>query len=189
MCDSFSEQVQGDHMEPENVLTQRDWTDDELLEAGFRYYQRRKRVVLVRELPPEEAPLQMRYKDDILTATAGYMICFSAGLQREKSLYDYHHWPVAPGHFADYYLELDDPTWKPTQGQKHLIELGCRPYYNPVGVWGKRLVTPQWIQGVEHNEPFEVPAGAWLLLGAKGSARGAPYWNTDEGFCSNCIVE
>jgi hypothetical protein len=176
-------------MKPENVLTQREWTENELVEAGFRCYERRKRVVLARELPPEEAPLQMKYNNDTLTATAGYMICFSAGWRKHKSLYDYHHWPVAPDHFADIYREWDDPTWKFSRGQKHLIELGCKPFYNASGVWAKRLAKPQWIQGVEHTEPFEVPAGAWLLMPVTGSTMGAVYWNSDKGFRNNCIVE
>ena len=50
-------------MKPENVLTQREWTEDELVEAGYRYYKRRRRVVLARELPPEEAAAFLRDTD------------------------------------------------------------------------------------------------------------------------------
>ena len=169
-------------MESSKVLMQREWTDQELITAGFKYYHRKQRVVLVRELPAEEAPLKLYYEQDELIATAGYMICFAAGWRKKKSLYDYHHWPVAPDHFADYYVELDDPHWKPRRGQSHLLSLGCKPYINPVGVWAKKLERPQMIQGVEHEQPFEVPQGAWLLLAAKGSARGAPYWVADKAF-------
>jgi hypothetical protein len=87
------------------------------------------------------------------------------------------------------YVEWDDPTWKPKPGQKHLMSLGCRPYVNAVGVWAKRLEHPEMIWGVEHTQPVEAPAGAWLLLGAKGSALGAPYWVTDPGFRSRYIVD
>ncbi len=176
-------------MEIDQVLRQRDWSEQELLENGFRYYARRKSVVLARELPPEEAPLKIAYEDDILIATAGYMICFSAGWLKRKSLYDYFHWPVAPDHFADLYLEWDEPDWKFNWGQKHLMLLGCKPYYNAVGVWGKKLTQPQWIQSVENEKPFEVPAGAWLFLGAKGSAKGAPYWGLGNGFSKKFIVD
>jgi hypothetical protein len=175
-------------MDAGKVLIQREWSDEELIESGFKYYQRRKRVVLARELPTEEAPLKLYYEHDELIATAGYMICFAAGWRKKKSLYDYHHWPVAPDHFAEYYVELDDPSWKPNRGQRHLIALGCKPYINPVGVWAKQLKQPQLIQGAEHDKPFEVPKGAWLLLAGKGTARGAPYWATDKAFQSRFYV-
>jgi hypothetical protein len=176
-------------MEPDQVLRQREWTEQELHENGFRYYARRKSVVLARELPPEEAPLKIVYENDILIATEGYMICFSAGWQKRKSLYDYFHWPVAPDHFADLYLAWDEPTWKPKRGEKHLMSLGCKPYYNAVGVWAKKLTHPQWIQSVENDRPFEVPTGAWLLLGSKGSAKGAPYWSTGKGLQKRFIAD
>lgn len=169
-------------MQAQHILRQREWTEQELLENGFRYYRRRKYVVLARELPPEEAPLIIVHGNNTLIATAGYMICFSAGWIKRRALYDYHHWPVAHNHFADAYLEWDEPDWKPRWGQKHLISMGCKPYYNTAGVWAKKLPQPQWIQGVEHDKPFEVPAGAWLLLGAKGSALGTPYWCMDKHF-------
>ena len=146
-------------------------------------------MVLARKLPPEEAPLRMSYGEDVLIATAGYMICFSAGWRRRRNLYDYDHWPVAPDHFADLYLEWDEPAWEPKRGEKHLMSLGCKPYYSPVGVWAKELTQPQWIQSVENEKPFEVPAGAWLMIAAKGSAMGAPYWGMDKGFSKNLIVD
>jgi len=156
---------------------------------GPKYYKRRKQVVLAREIQPNEAPLKITYNNDVLIATAGYMICFQAGWFRKKSLYDYFHWPVAPGHFADLYVDWDEPGWKPKRGQKHLLSLGCKPYYNAVGVWAKKLDQPQVIQGVEHKEPFEVPKGAWLLIGARGSAMGAPYWTSGKGFQKRFYVD
>ena len=171
-------------MKTENILTQRNWSEQELSDAGFKYYKRKKRIVLARELPAEEAPLKMKYNHDELIATAGYMICFAANWRKKKSLYDYHHWPVASDHFADLYTEFIDPKWKPNRGQRHLMSLGCKPYVNLIGVWAKKLEQSQMIQGVEHDEPFEVPKGAWLLLAAKGSAKGAPYWSSAKGFSS-----
>jgi hypothetical protein len=116
------------------------------------------------------------------------MICFSAGWRKQKSLYDYFHWPVAPNHFADMYREWDDPTWKPNRGEKHLMSLGCKPYYNAAGVWAKKLTHPQWIQNPEQTEPFEVPAGAWLILGSTGSVKGVPMWYRS-GFEKRFIVK
>lgn len=175
-------------MESAQVLRQRDWSEQELLDNGFRYYERKKYVVLARELPPEEAPLKMQYENDTLIATAGYMICFSADLRKRKNLYDYDHWPVAPDHFADMYREWDDPNWRPKWGEKHLMSLGCKPYYNAAGVWAKKLTHSQWIQNPEQTEPFEVPAGAWLILGATGSTKGVPMWYR-AGFEKRFIVE
>jgi hypothetical protein len=166
-------------MADDTILTQRKWTEQELHEAGFKYYERRKRLVLARELPPEEAPLKIRYEHDTLIATAGYMICFDAGAVKKNALYDYEHWPVAPDHFRDLYLPWDQ-EFKPNSAQRHLLSLGCNAYYNAVGVWAKRLDHPQMIQGVEHRTPVLIPKGAWLLLGAKGSALGAPYWSKNK---------
>ncbi|MBI5951628.1 MAG: hypothetical protein HY865_08215 [Chloroflexi bacterium] len=56
------------------------------------------------------------------------------------------------------------------------MSLGCKPYYNIAGVWAKKLTHPQWIQNPEQTEPFEVPAGAWLILGTEGSTKGVPMW-------------
>ncbi len=169
-------------METNDVLRQKDWSEQELIETGFKYFQRIKYVVLARELPPEEAPLKMKYGNDILVATAGYMICFSAGWWRKGNLYDYHHWPVALDHFEDTYLPWDETTWKPTWAERHLLSLGCKPYYNVGGVWARKLEQPQMIQNPEQDTPFEVPAGAWLILGAKGSEKGVPWWSMDKGF-------
>ena len=41
-------------MGTKHILMQRDWTDQELQEAGFKYHTRKKQVVLARELPAEE---------------------------------------------------------------------------------------------------------------------------------------
>jgi hypothetical protein len=56
------------------------------------------------------------------------------------------------------------------------MSLGCKPYYNAAGVWAKKLDQPQMIQSPEHESPFEVPAGAWLILGSTGSTKGVPMW-------------
>jgi hypothetical protein len=176
-------------MEADQVLLQRDWTDQELLENGFRYYERRRQVVMARELPSEEAPLSILYGDDTLIATAGYMVCFLGDGRKRENPYDYHHWPVAPDHFTDLYRELDDPTWKPNHGEKQLMSFGCKPYYNVAGVWAKKLTHPQWIQNPEQNEPFKVPAGTWLIICSIGSARGVPMWSFDEGFKRRFIIK
>lgn len=97
-------------------------------------------------------------------------------------------WPVASDYFANSYLEWDELGWKPKLGERHLLSLGCKAYYNAIGVWAKKLEAPQWIQNPEQAEPFEVPAGTWLILGSKGSLKGVPWWAKDEGFRHQFVV-
>jgi hypothetical protein len=78
------------------VLRERNWTEAELVAAGFQYYPCRKRAVMARELPASEAPLTIRTDWDILIAGAGYRICFSAGDTVRQSLYEYPPGPSGP---------------------------------------------------------------------------------------------
>ncbi|MBZ0286256.1 MAG: hypothetical protein K8I30_01475, partial [Anaerolineae bacterium] len=52
--------------------------------------------------------------------------------------------------------------------EQHLLELGCKPFYKHVGVWGKKLNTPQWLQSREGIEPILIPAGGWITIGIEG---------------------
>ena len=169
-------------MAQQKVLRQRDWTVEELAEEGFRYYPRRRQVVMARALPAAEAPLTIETEWDTLTAEAGYMICFRAGEAVRDSLYDYEHWPVQPDHFADLYEPWDEPGWEPTPAQQHLMSLGCQPWCNTAGVWAKKLTEATLVQSVESAEPARVPAGAWLCIASEGSAWGAPYSMDDASF-------
>ena len=175
-------------MTEQEVLRQRDWTKEELVAAGFRYYDGRKRVVLARELPECEAPLTVKTAGDTLVAEAGYMICFEAGEAVRKGLYDYAHWPVRRDHFSDLYKAWDEPGWKPTPAQLHLISLGCRPYYRSLGVWAKRVTQETLVQSIESPRPVVVPRGAWICIGAIGSAWGAPYSMDDESFRARYVL-
>jgi hypothetical protein len=123
-----------------------------------------------------------------LIAVAGYWICFNAGDAVRRSLYEYPHWPVRPDHFQDLYSPWDDPDWQPSPSESHLMTLGCAPYSRKVGVWARRLAAPQAVQTVESEGPVLVPAGAWLCIGAKGSAWGTPYSMSDEAFCSRYLA-
>lgn len=167
-------------MAERRFLGQRNWTKSELLELGFRYYRRPKRVTMVRELPQSEAPLFI----GTLVAEAGYMICFEAGHLVRAKLYDYPHRPVRPDHFEALYQLWDEPDWQPTLPEKHLMSLGCDPYYNNGGVWARKLEQDTEVQSTESPRPAIVPAGDWLLIGAKGAAWGAPYSCDEETFFS-----
>lgn len=71
-------------MDSGDILTQRDWTEQELHEAGFRYYKRKPRVVLARKLPDEEAPLEIKYNDDTLIAKKGLCDLLQGWLAQAK---------------------------------------------------------------------------------------------------------
>lgn len=168
----------------QDVLRQRAWTETELLEAGFHYYRRHKKLVMARELPHSESPLIIKTGWDTLVIEAGYIICFKPGDMAQKSLYDYPHWPVRLDHFKDTYKQWDEFDRRLTPAEKHLLSLGCTPYYNAVGVWAKKLEDDMLIQSVESQKPVIVPVGAWLCLGAAGSTLGAPWSMNDEEFYS-----
>ena len=83
-----------------NVLKQRRWTDEELIKEGFKRYERKKTVVLARELRPGEAPKRIKTAWDTLVAHVGFMICYDVSDGKKRaSLDSYNHWPVDPGIF------------------------------------------------------------------------------------------
>lgn len=152
-----------------NVIKQQDWTTEELLRAGFARYDRIKQVVMARRLPEAEAPLTIKTEwGEELVAQAGYTICYRAGNVIQQKLNDYYHWPVEPYIFDDTYRPWDQREWKPTPTEKHLMELGCRPYYKLASVWAKEVTHSLWMQSPEHEAPVEVGAGRYLIIGARG---------------------
>jgi hypothetical protein len=153
-----------------NVLKQRRWTEEELKAEGFRSYDRKKTVVLARELRPNEAPKRIKTAWDTLVAHAGFMICYDVSDGKKHTALDsYTHWPVEPGIFLKTYRKWDVRTpWKPTAPEKHLLALGCKPYYKHASVWAKKLKTPQWLQSREGIEPILIPSGGWITIGIEG---------------------
>lgn len=161
-----------------DVITQRDWTEQELSAEGFCYYPRKKQLIMARELTKAESPMTIKTEWDTLVATAGYMICYDPGMTVRPALKDYYHWPVHPDHFVQTYQTWDQAGLSPTA--KHLLLLGCKPYYKAQGVWAKRLTESLYVQSVESPEPALIPDGAWLLIGIKGE----PYHTSNEDFLS-----
>ncbi len=165
---------------PVKILKQRKWTDAELFDEGFRQYERKKTVVLARELPAKEAPKRIRTAWDTLVAHAGYMICYdvSDGV-RHKDLDSYNHWPVEPSIFLRTYRKWEyTAPWQPNAAEKHLIELGCKPFYKVAGVWAKKLTKPEWIESKESIEPILIPPGGWIAIGVDGE----PFSMTEADF-------
>lgn len=168
------------------VIRQRAWTKEELVQAGFRYYQRQKQLVLARELSAEEAPKTIKAPWATLTAEAGAMICYNAkGPSRLPSIDDFEHWPVQADIFAQDYAPWDtfDKTLSPAQLQ--LIQAGCNLYYKQAGAWAKRLTMPTYVQSLESPEPILYPPGAWLCIGTKGE----PWVQSDDDFLSRYVMD
>jgi hypothetical protein len=152
------------------VLKQRKWTKEQLLAEGFHYYERKKTVVMARELTTREGEKIIHTEWDTLVALPGYMICYDVSDGKlHKTLDEYKHWPVEPDIFRKTYRKWDDEVhWKPTPPEKHLLELGCRPYYKFAGLWAKKVIEPVYVQTIESLEPVAVPVGAYLTIGIKG---------------------
>lgn len=152
-----------------NVIRQQDWTEPELIRAGFEKYDRIKQVVMARRLPESESPLTIVTEwGETLVAETGYAICYRAGEVKQPTLKDYYHWPVEPYIFDDTYRPWDQREWQPTPTEQHLMELGCRPYYKMANVWAKEVKHNIWMQSPEHREPVQVGPGRFLVIGVRG---------------------
>lgn len=167
-----------------DVLRQREWTEEELNAAGFRYYQRRKQVVMARELTAEEAPKIIHAPWATLVAEAGAMIVYNPTYDAQPSIDDYEHWPVQPELFYETYAPWDEPDRTTTPAEMHLLAEGCKPYYKFAGAWARRLTEPAFIQSLESPEPILLPAGAWLCVGT----RGEPWGQNDVQFRARYII-
>nr|MBA3874947.1 hypothetical protein [Anaerolineae bacterium] len=140
-------------MSPTNFVTARPaiyqarkWTDRQLVEQGFEYYRPVKRVTMARLLPAAEAPKIIKTAWDTIVARPGYIIAYVAGDTLKSSLDEYDPRPIEPNIFAKTYKPWDDPRWKPSPTERHLMVLGCRPYYKMAGVWAKKLKQDTYVQ-------------------------------------------
>ncbi len=171
--------------QPEAVIRQRAWSDAELQAAGYRYYPRRKTLVMARALPEAEAPLRIDAAWDTLYAQAGDMICYrpeeAAVL---PGLADYDHWPVRRDIFEQDYAPWDGPL-PDTPAVRQLQAAGCRPVYKRAGCWARRLQEPAWVQSLESPEPVRYPPGAWVCIGSEGE----PWGQGDAEFRARYCVE
>lgn len=166
------------------VIKPRTWTERELRAAGFRYYERKKEVVMARPLPAAEAPKTIRTPWETLTVDAGYMICYQPGKSARRSLDEYEHWPCHPDIFQDTYRAWNTAGWKPNAAERDLMQRGCKPYYKVAGVWAKCVTEDVLVQSLESTQPARIPAGAWVAIGEKG----APYHLDDPGFRARYVI-
>jgi len=169
----------------QNILKQREWTDEELVSAGFHYYQRKKQLVMAARLPSDLAPLEIHYPLETVIADAGDVICFDPGDTVRHTLIDYDHWSVKYPIFVRTYRNWDEVAWMPPPQVDFLLERGCKPYYKSQGAWSKQLTEAMWIQSVESPDPIEVPPGMWLMIGTKGE----PWHVEDDKFRERYIIE
>ncbi len=153
----------------DEVIRQRRWTEEELRAMGYQYFDRIKEITMARVLSPTEAPLTIPTNTgDSLTAEAGYYICYQPGDTAKVTLNQYDHWPVEPTIFERVYKPWDVPDWQPNSAEKHLILLGCKPYFKAVGVWAKKLDEPAFVQSLESARPIRVASGQYVLIGSEG---------------------
>jgi hypothetical protein len=152
----------------QKVYAQHHWTDQALIDDGFRAYYPVKRISMARILPAKEAPMIIKTSRDTIIAQAGYWIAYVAGKTMKTSLDEYEPRPIEPHIFAKTYRLWDEPTWNPTPTESHLRRLGCQPYFKIAIVWAKELTMPTWVQGLESNKPALSPIGVWLCIGTEG---------------------
>lgn len=164
--------------EKPRIYQQRQWTEAELVAQGFLYYPPIKRVTMVRRLPKEEAPKVIKTAWDTITATAGYYIAYVAGTTLKAKLDDYEPRPLEPHIFETTYKLWDEQKWKPNPTEKHLMQMGCKPYYKIAGVWAKKLKHDTYVQSIESSKPSLIPTGAWLCVGTSGE----PWSVTEDWF-------
>lgn len=162
-------------MAPTDVLRQRKWTDEELKAQGFQYYPPIKRLVMAKLLVETK---NIDVQTETITGKVGDFICYNPGREYRPNPDDYDHWPVRRDIFFKNYKAWDEPAWKPNPAEKHLLSLGCQPYYKHQGVWAQRLRKPRVVQSLESPEPVEIPPGRWLIIGVEGE----PYSTSDEEF-------
>ncbi len=158
-----------------NILRQRKWNDDELKAEGFEYYAPIKRLVMATFLFESK---NIDIQTETITGKVGDLICYNPGTEYHEDPDEYDHWPVRRDIFFKNYKPWDEPDWKPNAPEKHLLSLGCQPYYKHLGVWAQRLREPRYVQSLESPEPVEVPPGRWLIIGIAGE----PYSTDDEDF-------
>ncbi len=172
-------------MTEQPVVRQRDWSERELFAAGFQQYDRKKVLVMARELPVHEAPKKIETPWDSLTAEAGAMICYDPGETVRAELDDYHHWPSQRDLSDRQYAAWDEPEYVSSAPEAHLLQLGCKPYYKVNGVWARQLDAPTYVQSIESEEPALAPAGSWLCIGLDGE----PWTQDDESFRARYKLE
>src|SRR5262249_39640901 len=124
------DQLEGGSSVMVNRVSQRPWCRTELLREGLEPDERIKHLIMARTLTESEAPKRIiTSSGQEIIARAGDIICYRPGNKIRAHLDSYEHWSVEPGLFAEAYRAWDQPLWMPSPAEKHLMEVGCLPYY------------------------------------------------------------
>lgn len=166
------------------MISQRNWSEDELRTEGFEYYERRKQRIMAGRLPAAAAPMPIHYPLETVYAEAGDVIIFDPTDSVKRHIREYDHWSVKPDLFLRTYRKWDEEDWSPTPAETHLMRYRCRPYYKHQGVWARQLKEPTYILSLESKQPALVPAGVWVLVGDQGE----PWHSADHSFRSRYII-
>ena len=156
-------------MDADEVLRQRDWSEDELRAAGFRCWLPRKRLVMARELRAAQTVMS---NFGPLQALPGDMLCYRPEDPTQPGAGE--RWPVRHELFERVYRPWDEALPQ-LAGIEALQQAGCRPWYKYRGVWALRLHAARRVQSLESAQPVTVNAGNWLLIGLAGEP-----WHMDD---------
>jgi hypothetical protein len=168
------------HMSAFNVLRQQNWSEDELREKGFHYFEPIKRRVMAR-LITEETKIEVTL--EVLTAGVGDIVIYMPSDEYHENVDEYEHWPVQRDLFRRTYKPWNE-KFIPNKIDQQLIIHGCRPYYKHVGIWALKLPFGIYVQSLESPEPVLVPTGRWLCIGSEGE----PYHMSDENLRARYVV-
>lgn len=158
----------------DEVLQQRDWTDEDLLAAGFRFFLPRKRLVMARAMGQART---IRTADGPLQALPGDMLCFRPDGRARARADEHEHWPVRRDLFDQNYQRWDEPL-PDLPDLPVFFQSGHTAWYKHRGVWARRLTARRRIQSLESARPVQVRAGQWLLIGSAGE----PWHMDDDAF-------
>jgi DNA-binding transcriptional MerR regulator len=166
------------------LIQQKAWSDKELTALEFAKYQRKKRLVMARNILETETPVLIEWPTETLHLGTDYMLCYNPGHQPQRTLTDYDYWPVRGDIFDLTYRLWDATSWLPTPAERHLLQAGCKPYFKAEEVWAKKLTRPTYIQMIESPKPVLVPPEMWLLIGILGE----PWYMDELAFCARYTV-
>ena len=156
-------------MDAAEVLRQRDWSEDALRAAGFRFWLPRKRLVMARELSAAQTVMS---NAGPLQALPGDILCYRPDDPAQSG--EGERWPVRRELFEGVYRPWDEALPQ-LAGLEALQQAGCRPWYKYRGLWALRLQAARRVQSLESAQPVTVAAGNWLLIGLAGEP-----WHMDD---------
>lgn len=156
---------------------QREWTEEQLLEAGFKWYER-KPELLMATVCWERRVIKATWGD--LIAEPGDIIIVEPDVDCSAwGLWDYHHWPIAMDNFLKNYEPWPYEKYFDNDAAEELaLYYGCFPVIRIGGIWAKPMELGFLAKSRESAYYDEYPAGAWLCIDSEGG----PYVQDEFGF-------